>query len=153
MRHTGRMTVTEIDHDVALTPTPAPPAQPRPRWVYGVVGVAIGVLLSVGVSAMRPHATAALAAPVIAVPQSSTVTFKVVGNATVDFAGIWTDGRDFTDGEVDPQVTYTARAPYTVVFTVRSDPGEKARCQIFIDGKLATEKLADDESATCVLVR
>lgn len=138
------MTVTEIDHEVEVAP---PRWTPRARlWAAGLLGLVLGIGGVVAVNGLRAHAAQAA-------PHSATVSFNVAGNATADFAGIWTDGRDFTNGAVDPRDTYTVRAPYTVVFTVRSDPGEKARCQILIDGRLAMEKLADDESATCVLVR
>lgn len=140
------MTLTEVDQEVtSVAPAPRFAWTPRGRlWAAGVLGFFLALVGVFAVNGLRPR-------PAVAVPHSYTVTFKVVGNATVDFAGIWTDGRDFTNGEVDPQATYTVHAPYTVVFTVRTDPGEKAQCQIFIDGKLAVEKPADDESATCVV--
>ena len=142
------MTLTEIDHELDV-PAAVPPRfawTPRARvWVAGLLGFGLGVGGAIAVNGLR-------AQPAPAAPRSSTVSFKVGGNASIDYAGIWTDGRDFTNGPVDAQGTYTVRAPYTVVFTVRSDPGEKAQCQIFIDGTLVKDRLADDESATCVQV-
>ena len=140
----GGMTV--VDEVVVESPTTPPSFRWTPRariWAAGLVGFAVGAGGVIAVSDLRAH-------PAVAVPTSATVGFNVVGDATVDYAGIWAAG--FANGPVDPQATYTVRAPYTVIFTVRSDPGGKARCQILVDGRLATERLADDESVTCVAV-
>lgn len=135
------MTLTEINHDVAA------PARPgRPRWVDAAAGVLVGMLLTVGVVAMRPHPAAAVAGPVL----SDEVRFEPVGGSA-EFAGMWSHLTG--PGRVASHNTATLVRPWTAALTVYST-GPLASCRIYVNATLMDEQFANaGHSATCVVTR
>ena len=151
MRHTGRMTTTELDQLDQERPgldTRVYIRDAQRWWVAALGGFLVGVLAVVVVTVGRPKVAEPVPPPV---PPSALLRFEIGGDGQIDYMATihagWVETTSTPTVQVSP--------PSAAIMTVRAQVGQDrvVVCQLFVDGVMKVQQQATDGgSATCVWV-